>query len=126
MFERKRDRRKGPAMRESMHIQLRAVIFRDGEMWVAHCLEIGVFGHGETMDEALASMSEAVAIQVQESVEHDNLDNLFMSVDPAYLRMFFAGEHRAIGQLQVKPIQSGEVVIDGWDAREYREPRAMA
>lgn len=47
-----------------------AVIERDGEWFIAYCPEVpGANGQGETKDEALASLSEAIGLILEDRRE---------------------------------------------------------
>jgi predicted RNase H-like HicB family nuclease len=105
---------------KKLRVPLRVVFYRDGSDWVAHGLEFDLLGDGVTREQALARLAEAVSIQVETSLEHDNPDNLFSPADGKYFRMFAAGEDVAVGVLH---IESGSVVIDA-ETREYSESDA--
>jgi predicted RNase H-like HicB family nuclease len=54
---------------------LTAAVTRDGEWYVARCLEVEVASQGETVDEALANLREALELyfeddEVPASFEH--------------------------------------------------------
>jgi len=53
-----------------MRNQFTAVIERDGEWFVAYCLEIpGANGQGKTQDEAIRSLSDAIALILEDRRE---------------------------------------------------------
>lgn len=39
-----------------------AVVIQEGKFYVAHCLELGIASQGETMDESLANLREAIEL----------------------------------------------------------------
>jgi predicted RNase H-like HicB family nuclease len=43
-----------------------AVMVRDGEWYVARCLEVEVASQGETIDEALANLREALELYFED------------------------------------------------------------
>ncbi|MFR9802261.1 type II toxin-antitoxin system HicB family antitoxin [Pseudonocardia sp. RS010] len=43
-----------------------AAVAKDGEWYVARCLEIAVVSQGETVDEALASLREALELYFED------------------------------------------------------------
>jgi len=63
--------------RKTLRVPLRVVFYRDGDSWIAHCLEFDLLGDGKTKPEALDLLTKAIAIQAQASVEHNNPANLF-------------------------------------------------
>ena len=53
-----------------MHNEFTAIIERDGEWYIAYCVEIpGANGQGATKDEARDSLSEAIALILEDRRE---------------------------------------------------------
>ena len=53
-----------------MHNQFTAIVERDGDWFVAYCLEIpGANGQGRTREEAIASLSDALALILEDRRE---------------------------------------------------------
>jgi predicted RNase H-like HicB family nuclease len=53
-----------------MRNQFTAIVERDGDWFVAYCLEIpGANGQGQTREEALASLSDAIALILEDRRE---------------------------------------------------------
>ncbi|MCH7809504.1 MAG: type II toxin-antitoxin system HicB family antitoxin [Chloroflexi bacterium] len=53
-----------------MHNQFTAIVERDGDWFVAYCLEIpGANGQGRTREEAIASLSDAIALILEDRRE---------------------------------------------------------
>lgn len=53
-----------------MASEFTAVVERDGEWFIAYCLEIpGANGQGKTKDEALASLADAIALILEDRRE---------------------------------------------------------
>lgn len=50
-----------PQLRDTVH----AVIVRDGEWYVADCIEIAVVTQGHTLDETVANLREAIALHLE-------------------------------------------------------------
>jgi hypothetical protein len=106
---------------KNLRIPLRIVFYRDGEDWVAHCLEMGLLGDGPTKEAALDALRESVEIQVEASIEHKNLENLFSPADPIYFAMFAAGKDLKVGVLR---LEIDSVSIGDTETREYSESDA--
>lgn len=102
-----------------LRIPLRIVLYREGDAWVAHCLEFDLVGDGATQDEALRELSEAIQLQVDATLEHGNPANLFMPADGKYFEMFAAGKDVAGGELRFAPMEP--VRIEEVEVREYSE-----
>jgi predicted RNase H-like HicB family nuclease len=47
-------------------MRLTAAITREGEMYVARCLEVEVASHGATIEEALSSLQEALELYFED------------------------------------------------------------
>jgi predicted RNase H-like HicB family nuclease len=45
---------------------LTAAVHREGDWYVAQCLEVDVASQGQTIEEALANLAEAVALYLEE------------------------------------------------------------
>jgi predicted RNase H-like HicB family nuclease len=103
-----------------MRVPLRVVFYREGSDWIAHCLEFDLVGDGATKAKALASLSEAILLQLEFSAQHNAPENLFRPADGRFFRMFALGKDTAAGEIQLK-CGSLEVEIDSTETREYSE-----
>jgi predicted RNase H-like HicB family nuclease len=100
-------------------VPIRIVFYRDESDWVAHCLEFDLIGDGLDRQTALSRLMEAMSLQLEASIEHDNPDNLFKPAEGKFFRMFFEGEDTAVGQVH---LDSDWLTIDEIEAREYPAP----
>lgn len=98
---------------------VRAVLYREDGRWVAHCLEFDLIGDGESPEEAVESLNEAISIQVQDTLKSGNARNLFSPADGEYFEMFAAGKSVAQGVLTLRKISADGIEIEGVDTREY-------
>ncbi len=55
------------SMAEPTIAHLTAVVVRDGDWYVARCLEVEVTSQGETVDAALANLTEALELYVEDA-----------------------------------------------------------
>jgi hypothetical protein len=79
-------------MKKTARMPIRVVFYRDESdkaVWIAHCLEFDLLGHGETRKKAMRMLAESVAIQIQNSQRTGNYANLFNPA-PAEFQMMFA------------------------------------
>ncbi len=108
-----------------LHISLRVVCFREGETWFAHCLEFDLIGDGPTQADALGHLAEVIRIQVEFSLEHNNLNNLFSPADGDLFLRFAAGTKTdiAAGALLMK---KDAVAIDAVEIHVDQEVLAAA
>jgi predicted RNase H-like HicB family nuclease len=102
---------------KNLRIPLRIIFYREGVDWVAHCLEFDLIGDGPTKEEALDMLSEAIALQLDTSLKHNNPGNLFSPADGKFFEMFAAGKDVIVGELSVVPQDSVE--IEKAETREY-------
>ena len=58
-----------------MSKRLNAVITRDGEFFVANCIELGVVSQGKSIEEAQANLREAVELYIESFGTDDLPDN---------------------------------------------------
>ena len=105
---------------QALHIPLRIVFYREDGSWVAHCLEFDLVGSGATKDEAAGSLLEIIAIQVEDSLQHDNPANLFFPAPGKYFEMFARGtkSDKVVGEAK---LQFGHLIIDDVQAREFSD-----
>jgi predicted RNase H-like HicB family nuclease len=97
-------------------IPLQIVLYKEGGDWIAHCLNFDVAGDGASVDEALRRLAVAIGIQVEETFEHGNLDNLFSPAESKFWRMFAAGKDVVHGELK---LPMNRLVIESTETREY-------
>ena len=85
----------------SFDISLRVVFHKDGNHWIAHCLEFDLLGDGRTKEKALALLTESIGSQLEESFKHDNPSNLFSPAPSEAWEMFALGKDTAVGNLSI-------------------------
>ena len=107
---------------KTLRVPLRVVFYREGDVWIAHCLEFDLLGDGPTKDDAVRSLGQAICLQVAVSIEHGNHANLFSPADGRYLEMFAAGKDIAEAALEVNvfaEIREKSPMIEDIELREY-------
>jgi predicted RNase H-like HicB family nuclease len=68
---------------------LRALIYRDDDCWVAHCLETDVVAEGETPTKAFENLQSLTEFQIETALEGGDLQSLFRSA-PVEIHAAFA------------------------------------
>lgn len=64
-------------MAETTKQTFRAIAFREGGEWVAHCLDLDVVSSGATRVAAVDALAEAMGLQLAYARENDNFEHLF-------------------------------------------------
>jgi hypothetical protein len=107
-------------MKKVIRTPLRIVFYREGNDYVAHCLEFDLVGDGASPREAVNALCEAITIQIQASLKYNNPRNLFTPADGKFFAMFAEGQDAAIGQCEIKlEMVDAAVKIERVEAREY-------
>ena len=115
---------------DQLRLGLRVVFYKEDGLWVAHCLEMDVMGHGKDKAAAFALLNEAIAEQLRMSIKHDNRANIFQPADGKFFGMFAAGRDIVRGMLVVKQGKQKEparedVGVGVTETREYTARRAV-
>jgi hypothetical protein len=103
---------------KSFRIPLKAVLYKEDDVWLAHCLEFDLIGDGASPAAAVKSLNKAIGAQIKASVKHKCLQNLFVSADPKFWEMFATGKNIATGELIFQKATS-PVTIEAMETREY-------
>ena len=64
------------------------IIPDDNNWWTAVALELSLLGEGNTPEEALKELGEAVEAQVSFAVQNDSLDSIFTPAAKEYFEIF--------------------------------------
>lgn len=102
-----------------LRVPLQIVLYKDSDQWVAHCLQFDLIGVGDTKQEAMLLLNEAIGIQIHESFQSGNQSNLFCPADGTCFQMFAAGEDIAETELRVIVEPCPDLVIERTDIREF-------
>ena len=102
---------------------IRVVFYRDisdRSIWIAHCLEFDLMGHGPEWAKAMAMLSEAIGMQLKNTLESSNIKNLFTPAPAEYQLMFAQGKDVAKAHLVVE-LHFDDFEIDEVEGREYED-----
>ncbi len=113
---------------KTLRIPLRVVFYTEDGDWIAHCLEFDLLGNAATKQGAVESLAEAIRLQVDESIRHNNPHNLFSPADGEYFEMFAAGTEISAGELQFEAsaLSRDPVMIERAESREYAVEQLIA
>ncbi len=78
---------------------------KEGNLYVAHCLEFDIVATGDTADQAQRDCVSLVCAQIEYAFAHDNLDNLYHSA-PAEVWAELGGPEIRIRRLVPDPAYS--------------------
>ena len=70
------------------NIELRGVVYREGQWWIAHCLEMDVVAEGDSAFEAISSVVELCGIKIEEAMRDGNLRSIFRSAPPEIWELY--------------------------------------
>jgi predicted RNase H-like HicB family nuclease len=101
---------------EKLRVPLRIVFYKDEQRWVAHCLEFDLMGDGDSREQALAHLTEAITLQVDASLQNRNPENLFKPADSRLFLMFAAAKDVSLGKLH---LELNGLTITNAEMREY-------
>jgi hypothetical protein len=105
-----------------LRVPLRVVLYTDDGNWIAHCLEFDLLGDGATKPAAIETLVEAIRLQIEETVRHDNPANLFSPASGEIFELFAAGSDCAELGFGLDHLQSrsqAPVLIEGVQVREF-------
>ena len=73
-------------------IQLRGVVYRERQWWIAHCLEMDVVAEGDSPFEAVSSAVELCGIKIEEAIRDGNLRSIYRPAPPELWELFDRGK----------------------------------
>ncbi len=113
-------------LRTPLHMPVKIVFYREDGLWIAHCLEFDLLGDGETRAAALESLSEAIAIQVEQTFESGNVRNLFHPAPAEFFEMYARGRIVSDAGLHLAMHMADGIEIPTEGLREYAEADLLA
>jgi len=95
-------------MAERISIPLRAVVYREGDWWIAHCLELDLVAEGKSPFAALKDVLDLAEFQIRVAMEDGDLDSIFRAAPPEVWRMFSLAEAFDFRRKPPKPVDRFE------------------
>ena len=103
-----------------LNLPIRVVLYRESGLWVAHCLEFDLLGCGETREDSIACLQEAIVLQLEASLDVNNPANLFRPASSETFHRFAMGKEFDCNTFSAQiSIQFEDVDIPSCTAREY-------
>src|SRR5580704_12791727 len=88
-----------------IRLDLRFIIYREEDVWLAHCLELDIVAEGTSASEAMSDALRLCALQIEFAMEHGDIKSVFRAAPPEFWAMYSRSK-------TVPPPQS--VVDEGW------------
>lgn len=71
-----------------MRLDLRCVVYKEGDLWFAHCLELDIVAEGKTPHEALADLMQLCIVQIEFATENGDIKTLFKPAPSEFWAMY--------------------------------------
>lgn len=94
--------------KERLSIPLSGVAYADGDLWIAHCLQLDVAAEGKTAEEAIDNVIELIGFHVQTAMEVGDIQSIFRPAPPEIWKMFWLAEDRPVRRRPPTPIEKFE------------------
>ncbi len=78
--------------KKAFRIKLRAVAYRHGEWWIAHCLELDLVAEGRTTKDAIKDVMDLCCTQIETAMRSGDLQSIFRAAPPEIWAMFSRAE----------------------------------
>ncbi len=88
--------------------ELRGVIYREDEAWIAHCLELDIVAEGQSPEEALKNCIDLCSLQIEVAKAKNDLDSIFRPAPPEFWTLFFSIRDSRISQHPVDDVERFE------------------
>jgi hypothetical protein len=76
--------------KEDVAVDLRGIVYREGGLWIAHCLELDIVAEGPTPQAALDANLELCVFQIETALENDDLESVFRAAPAKYWTLFYS------------------------------------
>ncbi len=74
---------------QNFNIELRAVIYREDGVWLAHCLEMDIVAEGNSPQQACRDVIELCELQIRVALEEGDIQSVFRPAPPETWKMYF-------------------------------------
>ena len=90
------------------NIELRAVVYREGDWWLAHCLELDIVSEGKTAVAALSDVMDLCRLQVETAINDGDLESVFRAAPPRIWARFARATDMPPPRKPAKPVSRFE------------------
>jgi hypothetical protein len=91
----------------------RGVVYREGNAWIAHCLELDIVADGPNADAAMKDLLDLCAFQIDTAIENNALESIFHPAPAKYWNLFYSARQRR------RLPKAGHPALGKFDAREF-------
>jgi hypothetical protein len=77
------------------------LLYREGDGWAAHCLQLDLVECGVTAEEAEDALAGVIQHHVQWAIEDDDMENLFHPAPPEVWKRFFTAEPKGFREIPI-------------------------
>lgn len=124
----------GEHIMNRLSFSLNGVFWREDNRWFVQLLETGLIGDGDTQDDAMESVLQALVIQIEETIRIGNPRNLFQPADPEFWQMFAQGKDICVGHARLvqvpelirREVPGDQVNIESIRVRQYEGAPVVA
>jgi hypothetical protein len=102
-----------PAEAAMQAIDLRGVIYQEGALWFAHCLELDIVAEGATPQDALSTLLDLCDFQIANALENNDLESVFRPAPPQYWSLYYQATRKS--RIPKRP---GAKLLHKFEARE--------
>ncbi len=92
-----------------VRLSFRALIYKEDDWWIAHCLETDVVAEGKTPTNAFENLQSLTAHQIETALEEGDLQSIFHQAPSEICAAFAIGYEREIRRRLPKHIERFEV-----------------
>jgi predicted RNase H-like HicB family nuclease len=93
----------------AINLRLSALIYREDQWWIAHCIEMDVVAEGETPMKAFENLQTLTALQIETALEDGDLQSVFRQAPPEICAAFATGIAKRVRRRPPKHVARFEV-----------------
>lgn len=94
-------------------LELRGIVYREMDQWIAHCLELDIVAEGKTAAAAVADAIDLCVFQIDAAIENNDLESIFRPAPAKYWNLYFSHTKKS----RVPKLPTGKS-LRSFDARE--------
>jgi hypothetical protein len=76
--------------RQNPKIDLRGIVYRERDAWIAHCLELDIVAEGTSPDDAVQNVLDLRAFQIDTAIENGDLESIFRPAPAKFWTLFYS------------------------------------